>query len=445
MKRKLISVFPIVLLLCLVMGLQAEAAMKLNKTSATLIKGQTVQLKLTGTKKKVSWSSNSKSVATVSKNGKVTAKKKGSAVITAKSGKSYRTCHIRVISPSLNKKKATMRVGGTLMLRVKGTGTMAKWKSSKPSVATVSKAGLVTAKKKGTATITATVMKKKLTCKIKVKKADIFYVETDIAYVNVKMGQTAKIKATATDMNQKKVKSGFKWKSENNSVATVDANGVVTGKSIGSTYVICSLGGKKRSVRVAVEKDFDAAAAARSISYTSYKVDGGVIVTAKNNYKYGMNLTMSCLFRGASGEMIGVKTDNNYWFEPGTECALFIDDRFTNYLSKSSSYEISFTASDLNAAVGNAKKISVTSNRAENGVIAQVKNNGVSVKYSTISIVYTLKGTPVGYSKIGSMDCNNAGSMAYLTLNGPYGANHSKIAFDGYKIYVNNSYGYSWG
>ena len=41
------------------------ATIKLNKTSITLIKGQTYQLKVSGTKKKVSWSSSNKKICTV--------------------------------------------------------------------------------------------------------------------------------------------------------------------------------------------------------------------------------------------------------------------------------------------------------------------------------------------------------------------------------------------
>lgn len=70
----------------------------------------------------------------------------------------------------LNKTKYTLRVGKTLKLKVKGTKKKAKWSSSKKKVATVSKKGVVKAKNAGKATITAKVGKKKLQCKITVKK-----------------------------------------------------------------------------------------------------------------------------------------------------------------------------------------------------------------------------------------------------------------------------------
>ena len=69
---------------------------KLNKTKATIYNGATLQLKLKGTNEKVKWSSSSKKIATVDKNGKVTAKKKGKATITAKIGKKKYTCKLTV-------------------------------------------------------------------------------------------------------------------------------------------------------------------------------------------------------------------------------------------------------------------------------------------------------------------------------------------------------------
>lgn len=68
----------------------------------------------------------------------------------------------------LNKKTASLRVGKTTQLRVYGTKAKITWRSSKKSIAEVSAAGKVTAKKLGTANIYAKFSGKKLTCKITV-------------------------------------------------------------------------------------------------------------------------------------------------------------------------------------------------------------------------------------------------------------------------------------
>ncbi len=83
----------------------AEAAsIRLNKTAVTLIEGNSIKLKVKGTKKKVKWSTSKKKVATV-KNGKVTAKKEGTATITAKVAGKKLKCKVTVKPVPVTTKK----------------------------------------------------------------------------------------------------------------------------------------------------------------------------------------------------------------------------------------------------------------------------------------------------------------------------------------------------
>ncbi|HWT27233.1 MAG TPA: Ig-like domain-containing protein [Mobilitalea sp.] len=75
------------------------ATIKLTKTSLTLDVGKTYTLKVSGTKSKVTWSSSNKAVATVSTTGKVTAKKEGTATVTALVSKKKYTCKVTVKKP----------------------------------------------------------------------------------------------------------------------------------------------------------------------------------------------------------------------------------------------------------------------------------------------------------------------------------------------------------
>lgn len=167
-KQKRIVATLIIALLCLMISMPVNAATKISKSKATLIKGQTLQLKVTGTKSQAKWSSSKKSVATVSVKGKVTAKKKGAATITAKIGKKKYTCKVTVESPALSKKSVTINAGKSTTIKLNGTKQKVTWKTSNSKVATV-KNGKITGKSAGTATITATVLKKKYTCKVTVK------------------------------------------------------------------------------------------------------------------------------------------------------------------------------------------------------------------------------------------------------------------------------------
>ena len=161
---------------------------KLNKSSISLYKGKCFKLKAkvlpsVANNKKVIWKSSNKKVATVSANGKVIAKKKGTAIITcmARDGSGKKatckvTVKIRVTRVKLNKTTLSLKKGKTYKLKAKINPTNAnnkkvKWRSSNKKVATVSSSGKVTAKGKGTATITCTAKDgsgKKATCKVKV-------------------------------------------------------------------------------------------------------------------------------------------------------------------------------------------------------------------------------------------------------------------------------------
>lgn len=72
----------------------------------------------------------------------------------------------------LNQKNVTLIVGQTTSLRVlyNNTGKEPKFKSGNKKTATVDKGGLITAKKKGTVTITVSVGKKSYKCRVKVIK-----------------------------------------------------------------------------------------------------------------------------------------------------------------------------------------------------------------------------------------------------------------------------------
>ena len=69
----------------------------------------------------------------------------------------------------INKKSVTLKKGKTVQLKIFGTKKKVVWKSSNRKVASVNSKGKVTAKGKGTCTISAKVQGKILKCKITVK------------------------------------------------------------------------------------------------------------------------------------------------------------------------------------------------------------------------------------------------------------------------------------
>ena len=121
-------------------NVQAASKVKINKTKTTMYVGTPKTLKVTGTTKKVTWKSSNKKIATVSAKGKVTPKKAGTVVITAKvSGKNYK-CKVIVKKPYLSATKKTVKAGSTYKLVLHGTNVK-KCSSTNKSIATVKKNG----------------------------------------------------------------------------------------------------------------------------------------------------------------------------------------------------------------------------------------------------------------------------------------------------------------
>lgn len=149
-----------------------EAAPRISSSKLTMIKGQSITLKITGLKKgqKITWKSSNSKIVAVNKAGKLQAKAKGSATITGTVSKRKYTCKVTVQAPKLNKTAVTLKVGQTYQLKLSGTNQKITWKSSNSKIVTVNKAGKLIAKSAGNATVTAQVNGIRFVCKVKIQK-----------------------------------------------------------------------------------------------------------------------------------------------------------------------------------------------------------------------------------------------------------------------------------
>ena len=250
---------------------------RLSESTVGIVEGSTYKLTATvlpentTDSKNVSWGSNNEAVATVDANGTVTAKRAGTAVITATStnGKTAGCTvtvsrkEIPITEISLDKSSATLTEGETTTL----TATVlpenttdsksVSWRSSNSEVATVDTNGTVTAKRAGTAVITATSTNGKTAgCTVTVSKKEIPITEIslDKSSATLTEGETTTLTATVLPENTTYGKS-VKWSSSNVAVATVDLMGKVTAKSAGTAIITAtSENGKTASCTVTVNK-----------------------------------------------------------------------------------------------------------------------------------------------------------------------------------------------
>lgn len=115
MKRILPGLLMMILCLVLFAPQTAEAAVKISKTKATLEADATLTLKIIGTEEKVTWSTSDKTVATVSKSGKITAKKEGQTTITATVSNKKYTCDVTVVDSNKKNFNKDLTVGEYLV------------------------------------------------------------------------------------------------------------------------------------------------------------------------------------------------------------------------------------------------------------------------------------------------------------------------------------------
>lgn len=163
----------------------AYPSFTLNTSASTLYvggnTGKTAKLSVSLTpsvKKDVTYTSSDTKVASVTTDGQISAKKAGTATITAtvtsgdKTKKLTKKITVKKAYIKFTSKKATLKVKKTAKFKVKGYGvklSSIKWTSNKPDVLSVNNSGKVTAKKKGTAVITAKSGNLKVTYKVTVK------------------------------------------------------------------------------------------------------------------------------------------------------------------------------------------------------------------------------------------------------------------------------------
>ena len=164
---------------------------------------------------------------------------------------------------NLPAKQLTLKKGKSFTLKTKVSVSGKKvskavtYKTSNKKVATVNAKGKITAKKKGTATITIySKADKKKTCKIKVTVGTpVTKVKLNKTKANLNVGKSLTLKTTLSP--KKPSNKGIIWKSSNTKIATVTSKGVVKAKKAGMVKITATAkdgSGKKATCKITVKK-----------------------------------------------------------------------------------------------------------------------------------------------------------------------------------------------
>ena len=209
-------------------------------------------------------------------------------------------------SVKLNKTKIVLVVGQTYNLKVSGTKKTPKWSSSNKKIVSVTKKGVVKGLKKGTATITAKIGKKKYKCKVTVEAPKLSSTKKTVT-----AGTSFALKLNGT-------KRTVKWYTSNKKIATVSSKGVVKTLRAGSVKITAKLGGKSYVCRLTVKakpapvvSEKDKAAAQYNALINNLKKEKNITVyrEEKLNMKPQISKTMLELLKKLLGDDVKELTE----------------------------------------------------------------------------------------------------------------------------------------
>ena len=237
----------------------AATGVTLLPSALTLTAGQTSQLTATvapptATNKTVVYTSSNQGSVTVSNTGLVTAVSPGSATITVTTNNSKTaTAVVSVVTPvtgvTVSPTTLALNVNQTAQLTptispANASNKAVTYASSAISVATVSNAGLITAKEAGSATITTTTVDGTKTATAAVTVTATAIPATGVtmspASLSLTPSQTAKLTATVAPTTA--TNKSVTYTSSNAAVATVGATGLVTGVGAGNATITVTTG-----------------------------------------------------------------------------------------------------------------------------------------------------------------------------------------------------------
>ncbi len=150
---------------------QTSITLKNSKITTYVKKKPKVNATITNAVGATTYKTSNNKIATVSSQGVITAKKKGTVKINVTNNGVTKTLNVTVKNPVLNKKKKTLKIGKSFKLKVKkGLVGKAKYKTKNKRIAKVTKKGKVKAVGYGKTTIIVKANGVKLKCKIKTKR-----------------------------------------------------------------------------------------------------------------------------------------------------------------------------------------------------------------------------------------------------------------------------------
>lgn len=227
---------------------------ELNESSLILEKGTSFELIATiypknATESNIHWYSKDDKVATVSPTGTVVAISEGSTTIVVQCQDCCSSCLVTVVPPNipvnsikLNHSELSLEINQKTLLVASvlpnnASDKKVSWSSTNNSIVSVSDDGLVTAHSVGLATIIATCGGFTASCAIQVIEPyiPVASIKMNVSSLSLIVDQTYMLSVVVFPDNASE--HTIHWQSSNDEIASVDASGLVSAKSVGKATI----------------------------------------------------------------------------------------------------------------------------------------------------------------------------------------------------------------
>lgn len=185
----------------------------------------------------------------------------------------------------------------------------------------------------------------------------------------------------------------------------------------------------------------------KSVSHTEFvtKDNEMVIIFQNNTGKSIPDFEAKITFYDANGKMLTVEDDGHDAVLPNAQVVSMVDlpTDSKGALVKYAKYDVNITIDSKMQLYENlTNSIRIEDNKGAKGVVARVTNNSAKmIDELELVAVYYKDGVVVGAEEESENDIG-AGKVATLEFSAPMDASYNTVAYDSYKIFVNQAHNF---
>ncbi|MCR5332838.1 MAG: Ig-like domain-containing protein [Bacilli bacterium] len=318
---------------------------------------------------------------------------------------------------TLNKNKIALKTGSSETLTATvSDGSTVTWSSSNTTVASVNQSGKVTANSKGSATITASATIDDTTitatCAVTVTDPDatVSSVSVSPSSTSLDVYNNKTVTLSATVNGSYNPPQSVTWSTSNNTLATVDTDGVVTALKEGNVTITAT----------SVYDSTKSGSATISISDSTPKLTSIIVQNPKTTYNAGDSFvkpTVIATYDGSTSHAVDGATFSGYSMVTSGEQTVNVS--YTeNGITETTSYQITVNAADsysdvITSSITNPEK-SGYNKWSDVSVTSPAKYAGVTAKHTSGAIQISSTSTGAGYPIIYTTE--SGGYLSTVTI-----------------------------